>query len=366
MKKLIGKLFIFIILVFLTSCNTKSSDTIKIGAILPLSGDIASYGKRAQNGIELALLEINNSKDYNFRLEVDFQDDKGIPKDAVNIMNRFCTIDKIQVVIGGASSTESLSMQPIANENKVVQISPISSSPDLTKKDYFFRICPSDAFQAIIMANWMNELSVKKVGILYINNSWGSSLKEGFTKKFTELGGQIILNETMNEGDKDFKTQLTKIIHTEPDAIYCISYGPQGGIMLKQLKELGYNKKIFGADVWSSPELLTSAGNASEGVYLIKPAEYKDSTYLKFLEKYKNKYNEVPDVYAAYSYDLTFIIAQALKNGKKFGEEIKEYLLAMPAYDGVTGTTKFDEFGDCNTKSFIRLQIKNKEFIEVK
>ncbi len=364
-KQLILFLMLLICAIFFLSCGRQQAE-IKIGAVLPLTGDIASYGKRAQNGIELALSEISNSTDYKFKLKADFQDDKGVPKEAVNIMQRFCTIDKIQVVIGGASSTESLSMLPIADDNKVVQISPISSSPDLTKKDYFFRICPSDAFQAIIMANWMNELLVKKVGILYINNSWGSSLKEGFTKIFSELGGQITLNETFNEGDKDLKTQLTKIIHSEPDAIYCISYGPEGGIMLKQSKELGYDKKIFGADVWSSPELLTSAGSAAEGVYLIKPAEYKDSTYLKFQEKYKNKYNEVPDVYAAYSYDLTFIIANALRNGKKTGEEIKEYLLAMPAYEGATGTTKFDEFGDCNTKSFERLQIKNNEFIEVK
>jgi branched-chain amino acid transport system substrate-binding protein len=348
------------------SCSTKNSNEVKLGAVLPLTGDLASYGLKAKNGIELALEEINSQKDSKIKISVDYQDDKGKSTDAATIMMKFCTVDKYQVVIGGAGSSESMAMLPIANQNNVVQISTISSSPELSGKDNFFRICPSDAYQAEKMAQWVEELKIKTISVLYINNSWGKSLYMRFKESFEKNGGVIKDAETMNEGEKDFRTRLSKMISSGPEAIYCISYGVEGGLILKQLKELGYTKKVFGADVWSSPELLTGAGNAAEGVYLIKPADYKDSVYQKFTEKYKLKYKEEPDVYAAYAYDLAYIISNALNNTDKKGEQIKNYFLKMPEYKGVTGITKFDENGDCDTKSFVRLQITNGKYVEVK
>lgn len=349
----------------LFGCNSNTPTLVKIGASFPLTGDFASYGKRAQNGIALAVFEINNSDKYDFQMEVIFQDNKGTSKEAVNIINRFAAIDNYQVVIGGASSMESLAMLPIANSNKVILISPISSSPELSMDDYFFRICPSDAFQAVMMADWLKDLNLSNIAILYINSNWGVSLKNEFIKKYEANGGKISIIESMNEGEKDFKTHITKILEKNPNAIYCISYGAEGGTILKQFKELGYKKKIFGADVWSSPELLSSASNAAEGVYLIKPAEYKNKNFEEFKGKYNAKYNEIPDVYAAYSYDVVYIIANALKITDKSGSKIKDFFLNMPSYEGTTGATKFDDLGDCNSKPFARLQIKDGEFIEV-
>lgn len=365
MRKTFTIINIVLLMVFV-GCSKNSGNIVKIGASLPLTGDFASYGKRAQNGIELAISEINKSDDYDFQMEVVFQDNKGNSKDAVNIMNQFATIDKYQVVIGGASSMESLAMLPIANSNEIILISPISSSPELSIDDYFFRVCPSDAFQAVMMADWLNELNLTNVAVLYINSNWGVSLKDEFIKKFEEKGGSVSIVESMNEGERDFKTHITKITKSNPNAIYCISYGAEGGIILKQLKEFGYQKEIFGADVWSSPELLTSAGNAAEGVYLIKPAEYQNEKFEKFKEIYNIKFNEIPDVYAAYSYDVGYIIANALKNTDKTGKKIKEYLLNINGYKGVTGITKFDDYGDCNSKPFVRLQIKKNKFVEIK
>lgn len=354
--------FLCLIILIILGCSTPPLKEIKIGADFPLTGDIASYGKKAQDGINLALDEVNNSKENNFKLIVDFQDNKGKTGEAATIMNKFCSIDKYSVVIGGASSSESIIMIPIANKNKVVQISPISSSSDLSINDYFFRVCPSDAYQAIIMANWLIELKLDTVGLLVVNNSWGNSLKNEFIGSYNSLGGVIATTESLNDGDRDFKTQISKIISTKPNAIYCISYGAEGGIILKQLKELGFTKKIFGADVWSSPELISSGKDAAEGVYLIKPAEHSNDKYNKFREKYFAKYREEPDVYAAYSYDIIMILINAYTNNAITGDQIKNYLLNMQEYSGVTGPTKFDANGDCNTKPFIKQLIKNGEY----
>jgi len=353
--------FIIICIFCTCGCSKKEPESITIGAILPLSGDIASYGKNAKKGIELALDEINSNEQSGIKIKVDFQDGEGDAKTSVNIMNKFSNIDKYPVVIGAAASSVSLAIAPVANRNQVVQISPISSSPELTIKggDYFFRVCPSDAFQAVILAKWMRELNIETVGVLFVNNSWGASLKKQFVDEFQSFGGKVSGIESTDEGDRDFRTQLAKLIADKPDAIYCPTYGKEGGVILKQVRELGYKNQIFGSDVWSSPELITSAGVAAEGVKIVKPAQYEGEAFKVFRNAFLAKYEVESDVYSAYSYDITMILWKAILAGKTDGRDIREYLLNMPLHSGTTGETKFDENGDCNSKEFSKIFINN-------
>lgn len=241
---------------FLKKESSTKDNNFRVGAVLPLTGDIASYGISSKNGIDLAVEKINNDSTQKIKLIIDYQDSKGEKQAAVNIFQKFATVNKYQVVIGEAASSVSQALIPIATSNKVLQISPVSSSPELTSDDYFFRICPSDAFQAVISANWVLAEGYKKAGILYVNNAWGKSLMELFKKNFESGGGHIQIIESSNENDRDFKTQITKLLSSDIDAIYCPTYGKEGGIVLKQLKELGNTKPIYGADVWSSPSCL--------------------------------------------------------------------------------------------------------------
>lgn len=360
-KVLLGLVVVAIVVVVavvLTRDGTEANG-LQVGAVLPLTGDIASYGKRAQKGIELALEDLEASGGP--ELNVEFQDGKGDARESVTLMNKFCSIDEVPVVIGAAASSVSLAMAPVANRNQVVQISPISSSPELTEKggDYFFRVCPSDAFQAAILAKWMNEMGVKSVGVLYVNNSWGKSLADRFVTELKALRGTVVTQEACLEGDRDFRTQLTKIMSLNPDAIYSPTYGKEGGLILKQLRELGWEGKTFGSDVWSSPELLESAGEAAEGVYLVKPIDPSGEKWDSFRDAFKKKYDEEPDVYAAYAYDIVMILAEAAKAGAVTGPKVREFLLRMSPYEGVTGATQFDASGDCNTKPFGRQQIRH-------
>lgn len=359
MGKFLTSLLILVVLIF-GSCRTETDKhALKIGAALPLTGDIASYGKSAQNGINLALEEVNKDPNSKVKLEVDFQDTKGDIQPAVNITQKFATIDRYPIIIGEAASSVSKAMSAITANNKVLQISPISSSPELTADDYFFRVCPSDAFQATISAKWVFEEGHKKVGILYVNNSWGNSLQELFKSNYEMLGGKVVAVESSNEGDRDFKVQITKLLQSGADAIYCPTYGKEGGTILKQFKELGNKLPIYGADVWSSPELLATAKDAAEGIKIVKPSELSSDSYNSFKAKFKDRYNSEPDVYAAYSYDVVMILKNAVNANAVTGEQIKNYLLNMPEFIGVTGPTKFDSNGDSNTKPFVKQVIKN-------
>ncbi|MFA4917956.1 MAG: ABC transporter substrate-binding protein [Thermodesulfovibrionales bacterium] len=353
----------------LLSCAKEKSAEIKLGAVLPLTGDTASYGKNAQNGIDLVVEEINQAGGIGGKkLVVAYEDDKGKANEAINAMNKLITINKVPVIMGSAGSSVTLAMSSVANQNKTVLITPISSSKELTDKGgaYFFRVCPSDAFQSRILADWIWDKGYKTVGMIYVNNSWGQGLKDEFVTRYEKKGGKVVIAEATMEGQKDFKTVISKVMGSKPDALFTPTYGIEGGILLKQLKEMKAKLPVFGADVWSSPELLTSAGNAAEGIYLTLPAKPSGPKYNVFAQKFKAKYGQEPDVYAAYSYDMMQIIALGLKEGNTTGEKMQTYLRAMPAFDGVTGTTKFDEHGDVVTKTFSKQIITSGKYVDVK
>ncbi len=351
------------------ACTKERAADITLGAVLPLTGDTASYGKNAQNGIDLAVDEINQAGGISGKkVVVTYEDDRGKANEAINAINKLITVNKVPVIMGSAGSSVTLAMAPVANQNKTVLISPISSSKELTDKGgaYFFRVCPSDAFQSRILADWIWAKGYKTVGMIYVNNSWGQGLKDEFIASYEKKGGKVVIAEATMEGQKDFKTVISKVMATKPDALFTPTYGIEGGILLKQLKEMTADLPVFGADVWSSPELLTSAGTAAEGAYLTLPAKPSGPKYDAFAQRYKAKYGQEPDVYAAYSYDMLQIIAQGLKEGNTTGEKMEAYLRAMPAFEGVTGTTKFDGHGDVVTKSFSKQQIVDSKHIDLK
>ena len=135
-KTIISTLVVLVVLVLggivvWKTLGPREPGEIRLGAVLPLTGDIASYGKNAQSGIDLAVEEINSGGVGGKRIQVIYEDDKGLASEAVKIVQKMITVDRVPLVMGSAASSVTLAMTPIANRNKVVLISPISSSKEL-------------------------------------------------------------------------------------------------------------------------------------------------------------------------------------------------------------------------------------------
>jgi branched-chain amino acid transport system substrate-binding protein len=341
--------------IWVATRQPSSTEALKIGAVFPLTGDTASYGQASKRGIDLAIEEINAKGGVVGRpLKVVFEDDEGKASKAVSALQKLIAADRVPVVMGSAGSSVTLAMAPVANENKVALITPVSSSPELTTKGgpYFFRVCPSDVVQAAMMAAWFKDDGRRTAGVIYLTTSWGEGLKEEFVSKFTALGGRVLATEACKEGDRDLRAQLTKVKESNPDALYAITHGREGGALLRQAKELGITPSIYGADVWGSPELTESAGDAAKGVKIIVPTKYTGEAYQTFADTFKKRYSQEPDVYAAYAYDMTRLIAQAL-SGAADGTQVRDNLRRL-SFEGVTGTTRFDQNGDVVGKGFER------------
>jgi len=368
-----GMLFLFIIScvsLCMLSCSSKSNNKIVFGATFPLTGEVASYGQKAKRGIEMAVADQNAKGGLlGKQLVVDFQDDRNDKKEAVSIMTKFATIDKAPVVFGSAGSSVSLAIAPLANRHKVVLISPISSSSQLSTEggEFFFRTCPADDLQAEILANWVNDWGAKRVAIVYTNNSWGRPLADGFQAKYEALGGEVLLSEGVQENATDFRTIITKIKGMNNiDAVVSPTYPKEGGIFIRQAKELKLNKPLFGGDNWGSPEFLNIAGESAEGVFYTAPSENTNPEFVEFSDEYRAKYGENPDVFGAYSYDAAMAIFMSIKKAQSIEAfKIREVLLDI-SFTGVSGDIGFSPNGDLKSEAFAKKTIKDGKTINIK
>ena len=346
--------------------NKPEKPTIKIGRILPLTGPAASYGQSEKRGADLAIEEINGAGGIQgAKLQVLYEDSACSSREGVSAMKKLVNVEKVPLVLGATCSTVTLAIAPIANANKVVLLSPLSSAAKISEAGpYIFRVMPSDAFQSTVLANWIYELGYKKVGILFVNNAWGIGVKEAFVAAFRRLGGNIVGQEACNEGVADFRTQLSKLIVTQPDAFFFPTMPKEGGKILKQAKELGLKAQIFGADAWSIKELLDGAGETANGVLYTMPAQYEGPEYCEFARSFETRHGQKPDVNAAGAYDAVKIAALVMENVLKSGlpltgDNIKNEMAKIKGYKGATGDTTFDGNGDPIGKEFSKMTIRD-------
>lgn len=344
--------------------TTTSKEPIKLGSILPLTGEAAEIGIRAQDAINLALEEINSQGGINGRnLTVVFEDGKCDSRASSDAGTKLINFDRVQVIIGGLCSGETLGVVPTAEQSKVVMLSPCSSAPKITQSgDYIFRVYPSDSFQGSFGAEYVyNKLGIKKVAILHTIGDWGNGIKDVFKQRFTELGGQIVAEESFEQSATDMRSQLTKIKAANPELIYMPAYSQGAGLILKQSKELGINAKFLDGDGGDDPNVIKVASDAAEGFQVTVASTGSDA----FAQRFKAKFGHDPMVCTSFSYDATNIIAHVLKKTGDNGTSVKNELYNVKNYNGITGSISFDSNGDRTTAEYIIREVRNGTLVTI-
>jgi branched-chain amino acid transport system substrate-binding protein len=349
--------------IFGLNCQTQPG--IKIGVILPLTGNAANLGNSAKMGIELALDEINGQGGINNqKVTVYYVDDQDDPAQAAKAMTKLIKEQKVPAVIGSISSFVTLAIAPIAEKNKVVLLSPASEDPKITGLgDYIFRNCYSEDFEAKQMARFINqETKAKNIAVMYVNNDYGAELAKAFTDNFTQLGGKVVGTELFDSGATNFQAQLNNIKKLKPDAEYIVGY-QKLGILLTQAKALGLKGPFFSSMTFEDAKIIKAAGKAADGVTFTYPAynlDSKDEQVVDFVNFFQKKYDMTPDIYAANSYDAMKILSLAISQGGTKAKKIKQALYSIIEYQGVTGITSFDENGDAVKPVTIKQVVKGK------
>lgn len=329
--------------------KAKEADVIKIGAVLPLTGDVATFGQSTKDALELLVAETNKKGGLlGKKVQIVYEDDQNTPANSANAGQKLINNDKVAALIGSVTSKCSIALGPIANASKIPMITSDSTNPKVTQAgEYVFRACFIDPFQGTVLAKFATEdLKAKTAAALYdVGNDYCKGLSEYFEDGFTKAGGKIVASLTYNSGDQDFNAQLTKIKELNPDVIILPDYYNTVGLIAKQARALGIKATFLGGDGWDSPDLFKVGGDAVNGGYFSNHYSPDDtsSQVVEFRKTFEAKYNKTPDALAALAYDAGKILFAAIeKAGSTDGAKVKDALKATDL-QVVSGKVTFDE-----------------------
>jgi branched-chain amino acid transport system substrate-binding protein len=347
------------------------SDTILIGHVASMTGEQATFGESTDNAIKLAIAEANAAGGVKGKkLLLKTYDDQGKPEEAAIAATRLIQQDKVLVLLGEVASSRSLAIAPIADANKIPMISPTSTNPRVTKdgdktRPYVFRVCFIDPFQGTVMAKFAKEnLKLSKVAILRdVGNDYSVGLADYFKKKFEELGGTIVSDQSFKAGDQDFKAQLTAIKGKKPEMIYVPAYYGDVALIGRQARELGIKVPLAGGDGWDSAKLYEIAQGALDGSFFSNhyTDENPDPRVQGFVKKYKETYGAVPDALAALGYDAALVAIDAMKRATELtGPAVRDAIAATKDFPGVAGVITLDADHNAVKSAVVIGVVKNK------
>jgi len=341
-----------------------AKETVKIGLITPLTGDVKTFGESSKNSFMIAVEEYNKKGKYNIVPII--ADDKNDPTEGTNAALKLITQDGVKAIIGPLTSKVTIPVSEIANSKKIPMITGTATNPKVTvsdgkRKPYVFRACFIDPYQGKVAAQFaLKDLKAKSAAVLYdVGNDYSKGLAEFFRDNFSK-GGKIVAFESYQKDDVDFSALITKIAAKKPDVIFLPDYYNKVALIAKQLRERGVKSVLMGGDGWDSPELIKIGGKAIVGGYFTNhySPDRNDPVSESFIKKYKEKYNAIPDALGVLAYDATMIYLYALDKAKSSNpEDVVKELANLKNFKAVTGTISFDKNGDAQ-KSVVILKLE--------
>lgn len=322
------------------------TDTIKIGAILPLTGRVAVFGDWIKKGIDLALEDINDP-----RMKVVYEDSQADAKQSVSIFNKLAETDKADIFISAMSSASVPLIPLVKSKDKILLMQDVTY-PNITKEsNLLFRHFIQSDREATLLANYaIDKLLAKSAAILYINDEAGVGAKDAFIKVFKEKNGQIYVVESFASSDADMKTQITKIKASNTDVLFLFGNGPSWAKTLTQIKDLKFKGKILTNTAMFIKNFRDAAGAAVEGVYFTYPyADKENKSVSDFVNKYVKRYGTEPEIESYYAWDLINVLYTALKNNNWRVAGLNQSILAIEKFDGAFGATGINTSGDFAT-----------------
>jgi len=359
-SKRISLLLVMLLIIAMTLSACGGTNTIKIGMVMPITGQVATYGVQSVNAAKMFVKELNAAGGINGKqIELVVEDDEATPAKTTNAFKKLVSSDKVVALVGALTSKCSLAITGEAQQKKIVMISPSSTNDTVTSAgNFIFRACYNDSFQGQVVAQYAFEtLKGKNAAILFDNaNDYSKGLTQNFKDKFLALGGTIVAEESYATGDTDFNAQLTKIAATKPDVLFLPDYYSTISVISKQVRALGITVPMLGADGWD--EITNNAGDEVIDCYYSNhyAPDANDPEVKKFVEAYKAAYNgETPNALAALAYDSMNILCDAIA---KAGTDPDKLQAAMMETNKkfVTGNVKFNDLRN-PVKSAVMLKI---------
>jgi branched-chain amino acid transport system substrate-binding protein len=365
---------VIIALGFSVSPRTKESKEgpIKIGVATILSGDFASLGVNIVNTAKLAANDINKQGGINGQqVEIVAEDAGCDSKGGLNAIQKLVNTDGIKYIIGGMCSNGTLAAAPIANQQKALILTPVTGGSNVDKAGpYIFRIANSDVLAGQNLAQSMVKLGYKRVAVVAAVTDYTVDIQGTFEQTIKDNGAQVVASEQFPPHTTDYRTLITKVKGTHPDAILVLSQlGTDAAYFIKQSKELGLNEPIFTDFTLATNGNVNNILGSLDGIYFADP-DYDASSpeTKKIFQEYQDTYDISPAVpfHAASTYDGVMLLAQAIRAEGDNSEKVQKWLSTeVKNYNGLMGTYSLDAEGNSDLGFVVRV-IKNGKPADIK
>ena len=367
MKRFIST-FIFLLLIIFIFCGGKNLHAVKIGSILTLTGDAASYGEMMKEGMELAKKEVLEKNIlHGKKLKIYYEDSQFKPKLGISAYKKLVYINKVNAIVNIIGSAVAIPIVPLAEKDGIPILDALSTSPALNNtSNIYMRICPSDDYVGRYIVKWIKELNKTKIAILYMNDDWGLGIQKALTQESKKLKLKVILNEGINPGIRIVSGLITKIRIKNPDIIILVCRPRETVVILKTLRQNGILTPVIGTDNMVSNEILQLPGKfLNNTFYCVPKIDKSNKLYKEFEKKFYKMYKKYPNIVSAYAYTTLLLMCKAIGNVGLDKEKIINYIINNE-HQTILGKLKFDKNGNMISPNYERFMFKGRKRVMIK
>lgn len=359
-KKIFTYLFVVLMsLTLIAGCSpqaptTPDAESVIIGGNFELTGGVAEFGKKGENGAKLAIKEANEAGGVlGMQIEYVGADNKSEAGESTAATTKLATQDNVIGIIGPMTSGNTLAAIPVVTEYSIPLVTPTGTNSTLTVteagalNDWVFRACFIDPFQGEVAANFaMDTLgSTKAALVIDQKGDYAKGLAKSFEETFLNAGMEIVASEQYVAGqDTDFRSILTNIKQKDPDIIFIPGYYNEVGMIIKQARDANIDVAMLGGDGWGTGPIVDIAGkDAMNNTYYVDHVAADDPALAEFAAAFKAEYNQEADSFAALGYDAAKLLIAAIEEaGSTDKEAIRVALETMSGFPGISGEINVD------------------------
>ncbi|HEX7629034.1 MAG TPA: ABC transporter substrate-binding protein, partial [Candidatus Methylomirabilis sp.] len=325
---------------------------IKIGQIIPITGEAAESGRYQKQGADIAVDQINAAGGINGRkIQIVLEDDQTTNPGGVAALQKLLEDKEIPVIVSSLRSTQVQAMLPTINEAKIpMAIGGTNYGLTHSGSRWVFRFRPHDGMSAKVIAKLIvEELKQKKVGIVHSSDAFGNGGRDMLTPAVKELGGEVVFTQGFNNQEKDYTAVVQGLKKSGATTLGTyFTFGTDLGIFARQLKQQGVQVKWVGSPSITNVDSRNLAGDALWGTYGVTDFHVDASPASKaFATAYKAKFGQDPDLYASWCYDAVIVFAEAMKKAPNLkADDLRKAILSIQKFPGAEGEYNFDQNGD--------------------
>ena len=328
-------------------------EVVRIGAVHPLTGDGAVYGLPVQRVIERAVRDLNEEwAEQDRRLEVVFADGQCTAADALAAARRLVEEDGVRVIYGGTCSGEVLGMAPYVETNRVLLLSPLASSDEITGAgDYIFRNTPTNSAQVDAMLAFLGSEDYRRFALLTADTAYAQDLRRSYVAGMPGIGGTVVADEVVGADEvTDLAAAVGRIAAAQPDAVIVLPQTIPGATRFTAaLHTAGVTAQGIGSDV------VGVAGDESTRGYYVPVGTFKGEGTAEFLALQDETDCDL-SYYCATTYDGIFLLGEALARCGDDTSCLRGFLYGTQGWDGkFYGSLSFDAHGDIATAGAFRI-----------